>query len=311
MAASDSSADDLGLHDHTPDAGTPAARRALRLAFGLTATFTAVELVGGFVFKSLALSADAAHMFSDTIALGVALGAQRIASRPASATHSFGWRRAEVIAAFGNGLLLVAVCGWIVFTAFRRFGSPVETNALGLTLVAVAGLLINLICARYLRAHASHNMNVRAAALHTISDAAGSLGAITAGLVLLGGGPHWVDPAISILIACLVLIAGIKLLRDTTHVLLEATPSHLDPVAIAEALTGEPSVLRVHHMHVWSLAPGSPALSAHVELSEIETLHEAQQEGNRLKQLLIDKFDLRHTTLELECHPCAPDMETH
>ncbi len=297
--------------NHTHGMSKSSAGPALTTAFVLTAIFTAVELVGGIVFRSLALSADAAHMFSDTVALGAAIGAQRVAQRPASPTHSFGFRRAEVIAAFGNGLLLVAVCVWIVFEAIGRLNSPVHTNAAGLTAVALIGFAVNIVSTRVLRSHSTDNMNVRAAALHTLSDAAGSAGAVLAGVVLLLNGPSWIDPVVSILIAILVVVAGGRLLSDTTRVLLEGTPANLDPALISATLTAERSVERVHHLHVWSLAPGSPALSAHVELSDIETLHEAQQESARLKQLLIDEFDLHHTTLELECHPCAPDNGVH
>lgn len=298
-------------HDHQHDLANQsdfgAQKRALITALALTSVVTIAELVGGIVFSSLALMADAAHMFSDTVALAIALVAQQIASRPASRTHSFGWRRAEVLAAQVNGLLLLAACGWIFYEAIDRFSSPHQVDSTGVIAVATLGLITNLIATRLLHRVPGHSMNIRAAALHTASDAAGSLGAIVAGVAIALGTGSWIDPAASIFIGVLVFVAAIRLLIEATHVLLEAAPRHIDPEEIEKALEAEPAVVRVHHLHLWSLAPGSLALSAHVELEGIDALHDAQAEGDRLKQLLVDKFGVLHSTIELECHPCAPD----
>lgn len=298
-------------HDHAEAASRRRPERVLFLALVLTASFMAIEFVSGLAFQSLALTADAAHMLSDSFALLVALIAQRIAARPASHTHTFGWRRIEVIAAFANGLLLLGLSLWIVVEAVRRIGEPADTNATGLMAIAAAGLVVNLIAMLILRGASHGNMNVRAALLHTFGDAAGSVGALVAGIVLAAGGPEWADPVASIVIATLVAIAALRLLRETTGVLMESTPQGLDAAAIEAVLSAEPSVMRVHHLHVWTLAPGLPSLSAHVELSDIETLHEAQSEGVRLKKLLVERFGIEHSTLELECHPCDPGEAAH
>lgn len=299
-------------HDH--GAALPRPRRAesaLILALVLTGVFVFVEFFAGAIFGSLALTADAVHMLSDTFALGLALVAQIVARRPVSATHSFGWRRIEVLAAFVNGLVLLAISGWIVWEAMRRIGDPVETNATGLMIVAAAGLLINLAAMLILWGASKDNMNVRAAALHTIGDAAGSVGALAAGVVLALGGPQWADPVASVVIATLVATAALRLVRDAARVLMERAPVHIDPEVVADWLSADPSVMRVHHMHVWTLAPGQASMSAHVELRDTETLHEAQSHGVRLKALVAERFGIEHTTFELECHPCDPSNESH
>lgn len=281
-------------------------------ALGLTAVVFVLEIIGALAFHSLALGADAAHMFSDIVALALALVAQRLVRRPASPQHSFGWRRAEVLAAQLNGLLLIGVSVWIVYEAVQRLGSPVDVASGGLIAVATLGLIANLAATSMLREASGHNMNVRAAALHTASDAAGSAGAIAAGIAIAVWDANWADPAASIAIAIVVAWSAARLLIDTTHVLLEGTPRHLDPAAVEAALREDPEVLAVHHLHVWSLTADRLALSAHVELAEATTLHEAQEAGGRLKAMLEARFGVGHSTLELECHYCEiPEEHVH
>jgi len=298
-------------HDHGHSHHRGASQKVLIAAFALTATYFTVELIGGIAFNSLALVADATHMFSDMVALALALLAQLIAAKPASQTHSFGWRRVEVLAALANGLLLLGVAIFISYEAGQRFNNPLPVDSTGVIAVASAGLLINIICTKMLMSAARESINVRAAAMHTFSDALGSVAVIVSGLAIFFGAPDWVDPVASLVVAALVVLAASQLVRQTLRVLLEATPDHIDPGDIEARLLAEPAVSRVHHLHVWSLAPGESSLSAHVELDGIETLHGAQQEGVRLKQILVAEFEIEHSTLELECHPCAPDDSQH
>jgi cobalt-zinc-cadmium efflux system protein len=278
-------------------------RRALRLALVANAAFLVVEVIGGLATHSLALLADAAHMASDVAALVIALVAQRLIDRPATGTHSYGFQRAEVLAAQANGIGLVAIAAWIVVTAVQRLGSPSDVAGGGLLVVALLGLAVNLGSVVVLQRAAGDNLNMRSAVLHMGLDAVGSVGAAVAGVAALQGVDR-VDPMISILVAALVLWSAWGLLRSTAHVLLEGTPRGVDPDAVADALLAEDGVEAVHHLHVWSLASDVPALSAHVVLGGEQTLHDAQAAGGRLKVLLDQRFGITHATLELECHPC-------
>ena len=301
-----------GDHEHLSGAASGAAERhlqhrALRIALVANAAFFAVEVAGGFVFRSLALLADGAHMLSDVAALVVALVAQRLVERPVTARHSYGMQRAEVLGAEANAVILLAVSGGIIFEAVRRIGTPAEVAGGGLLVVALAGLAVNLLSARVLAGARGGSLNMRGALVHMAADAWGSVAAIVAGIAVVGWDARWVDPAASIAIAVLVLWSTWGLLRDATHVLLEGTPRGMDPDAVRHALLEDADVEAVHHLHLWNLASDVPALSAHVVLEGERSLHDAQASGDRLKAMLLDRYGISHATLELECHPCAPE----
>lgn len=293
-------------HDHPgPGAGTPAQRRALRIALALNGAFLLVELAGSVAFGSLALLADAGHMLTDVAAIGVALLAFRLAERPASRRHSYGLQRAELLAAMGNAVALLLIAVFVAVEAVNRLGDPPQVQGAGMLVVAAAGLGINAGSALLLARHRDASLNVRGALLHLVADALGSMGAIAAAIAVLIFGATWADPAVSLLIATLVVVSVWSLLRDSAHMVLEGTPAGLEPEQIAAALhavAGE--VDRVHHLHVWRLSSGSTALSAHIVASNVGTLHEAQLLGDRLKEMLAHRFGIDHATLELECHDC-------
>ena len=311
--------------DHARREQRAAQRRALRIALVANAAFLGVEVAGGVVFNSLALLADAAHMLSDVAALAIALIAQRLVDRPATVRHSYGLQRAEVLGAQVNGMVLLAVSAWIIVEAVHRLGDPPDhVGGVGILLVAAAGLAVNLASAVLLaRAggwHAGHrghdhaeghrprqrSLNMHGAFLHMAADAAGSVGAVLAGLAIVLWDAAWADPVTSMAIAALVLWSAWGLLRDTAHVLLEGTPAGVDPAAVEATLEADPDVEAVHHLHVWNLASDVPSLTAHIVLRPELTLHEAQQRGERLKALLDERFGIGHATLELECHACEP-----
>lgn len=285
-------------------AAVGAQRRALRVALLANGAMLVVQVVGGLAFGSLALLADSAHLATDVVALAVALVAQRLSTRPVTARHSFGLQRAEVLGALGNALLLIGTAAVVVVEAVRRLGAPAEVAGGGLVAVAVAGLAVNLGSAALLARAGGESLNLRAARAHLLADAAGSLGALVAGVLIVTAGLDRADPVVSLLVAGLVLRSGWRLLRDTAHVLLEGTPAGLDPGAVEASLRAQPEVESVHHLHLWSLASDQPALSAHVVLRGDVDLHEAQRRGDHLKQLLDDTYGITHTTLELECHRC-------
>jgi cobalt-zinc-cadmium efflux system protein len=300
----------MAHHDHHSSAGhNSSSGRALTTALAVAVMVMVLEFAGAYVFNALALAADGAHMLSDVAALVIAVIAQRVAARPRSATHSYGWVRAEVLAAEVNAFLLLLAALVVAVEAVRRYGSAGSINAAGLIGVAAISLVANLTnSVILLRSNrGGHNLNVKAASIHALGDAAGAAAAIIAGVVIALGGDTLSDSVAAAVIAVLIVVAAIRLLRETLHVLLEATPSHLSADEVKSTLEADAAVLTVHDLHVWTLAPGSVALSAHVELDGEVTLHQAQAEGARLKALLAERFQVDHSTLELECHACADD----
>jgi cobalt-zinc-cadmium efflux system protein len=287
--------------------GHGARLRALRIALVANLALLVVQVVAGFAFGSLAVLADAAHLLADVVALGLALLAQQLTTRAPSARNTYGMLRAEVLAAQANAAALVLISVWVCYEAVQRLGTPQDVNGLGVLVVGLLALAVNGGSARVLASSAGSSLNMRGAFLHLASDALGSLGVIAAGALLLATGADWPDPVASILISVLVVIAAFALLRDATRVLLEGVPKGLDVDAVEHALATAEGVDAVHHVHVWSLGSETPALSAHVVLGGELTLHQAQQAGDRLKQLLADRFDIDHATLELECHACDDD----
>ncbi|MBK5287226.1 MAG: cation transporter, partial [Acidimicrobiia bacterium] len=273
-------------------------------ALAANAALFVVQLVAALAFGSLALLADTAHLATDVVALGLALVALVLSSRPASARTTYGWERAEVLAALVNAVLLVAASGWIIWEAIHRFGSPHTIDGAGVAIIGGVGLVVNAYSAFAISRVSGANLNLRGAFLHLASDAIGSFGVIAAGVIVAITDTTWIDPAISLAITALVVIATVSLLRDATSVLLERAPRDVDTVAIEQAICAEPDVEAVHHLHVWSLGSERAALSAHVVLLGDPSLHDAQVVGNRIHAMVNEQFGIGHATIELECHDC-------
>jgi cobalt-zinc-cadmium efflux system protein len=285
------------LHAHAHARAREGSVKALRLTLVLTATFTVVEVVGGLVAGSLALLADAAHMLSDNASLGIALFAAWLAGRPAGPSRTFGYRRAEILAALFNGVTLVALSIWIFIEAAERLGDPPEVEA-GLMLgIAVTGLVVNLVAARILQRHSAASLNVSAALRHVLADLLGSLGVIVAALVILTTGWEYADPAVSVLIGLLVLGSSWGILRDSTQILLEGSPPGTDVQEVGRAMAGMAGVTQVHDLHVWTITSGFPALAAHVLVGRDVDCHLKRLE---LEAMLRDRFGLEHTTLQVD-----------
>jgi cobalt-zinc-cadmium efflux system protein len=254
-------------HDHAHDLSelrrTPL--RRLVIAFVITAGFMVVEAVVGFLSGSLALLADAGHMLADAAALALAMIAQRIASQQRTRARTYGYRRAEVIAAFANGVALALTAVWIFGEAIQRFQAPRAIDGKAMTATAVAGLVVNLIAAGVLSFGAKgHNLNTRAALAHVLSDALGSVGAIVGGVLVLSYGWTRADPIISAVIALLICWGGVRLVRDTSHVLMEGSPIEVDIAHVEETLLRVPGVVGFHDLHVWSISEGFDVLTVHV-----------------------------------------------
>lgn len=286
-------AHDGDAHDHhlPSDATT---MRALAFALALTAGYAVVEAVGGWLAGSLALLSDAGHMATDAAALGLALFAQWVSRRPPSPRASYGYARAEVLAAFINALALLLLVGFIVFEAIVRMANPAPVAGGTVLGIATVGLLINLATA-WVLSRASSSTGARSALLHVLSDALGSVAAIVAGAVILTTGWTPIDPLLSLLTAVLILRATWQLLAQTTGVLMESVPAHLDYQEIGVALTAIPGIMGVHDLHVWQMSARHSALSAHVTLDTGDAWLSVLDAA---RHMLATRFHIDHVTLQ-------------
>jgi cobalt-zinc-cadmium efflux system protein len=299
----------MARHEHDHHAAVRAGQRgALLVALIVNTAFLVAEIAGGIAFDSLALLADATHMFTDVAALAIALLALTLTSRPSTARLTFGLERAEVLGALVNGLALLVASAWIVFEAVHRIGHPANVGGGGVLIVAGVGIAINVGSAMILVRSKGRSLNMQGAVVHMVTDAVGLGGTFAAALAIVLWDATWADPAASLGIAALTLYSGFRLLADTVHVLLEGTPSGMDRAEVESTLLAEVGVDAVHHLHLWSLASDVPALSAHVVLAGEVSLHEAQQRGDELKHVLATKHGIVHATLELECHACEDEV---
>jgi cobalt-zinc-cadmium efflux system protein len=293
-------ADHEALHAHDGDAhdhhfpSDATALRALAFALVLTGGYAIVEAVGGWLAGSLALLSDAGHMATDAAALGLALFAQWVARRPPSPRASYGYARAEVLAAFVNAIALLLLVAFIVVEAIRRMATPAPVAGATVLGIASVGLAINLATA-WVLSRASASVGAHSALLHVLSDALGSIAAMVAGAVILTTGWTPIDPLLSLLTALLILRATWRLLAQTTGVLMEGVPAHLDYGDIGRALTEIPGVTGVHDLHVWQMSSRHAALSAHVTLDDgarwLQVLDAA-------RRMLATRFHIDHVTLQ-------------
>ena len=274
-----------------------ASRRALGLALVLTASYTVVEVVGGLFAGSLALLADAVHMLSDNVALALALVAAWLATKPATPERTYGYKRAEVLAALANGVMLVALALWIFVEAGMRIRDPGDVLGGWMLAIALLGIIVNVAAGLVLSRARSHSLNVEAAFRHVFADLLGSVGVAVAAVVILATGWVEADPLVSILIGVLVLVSTWSILRDSTAILLESTPRGIDADALGQRLASAPGVVEVHDLHVWTITSGFPALSAHVLVPPGEDCHGRRRE---LERLLRDEFGIEHTTLQVD-----------
>jgi cobalt-zinc-cadmium efflux system protein len=291
---------DHSLHAHDGDAHDhhlpvePATMRALAAALALTAGYGVVEALGGWLADSLALLSDAGHMATDAAALGLALFAQWVSRRPPSPRASYGYARAEVLAAFVNALALLLLVGFIVFEAIARMRTPLPVAGGTVLGIASVGLLVNVVTA-WVLSRASSSPGAHSALLHVLSDALGSIAAIVAGAVIMTTGWTPIDPLLSLLTAVLILRATWRLLAQTIGVLMEGVPAHLDYEEIGKALTALPGIVGVHDLHVWQMSARHAALSAHVTIASGDDWLEVLDAARRL---LATRFHIEHVTLQ-------------
>jgi len=291
-------------HDHSHDHARSGERRLL-WAFAMTAGFMVAEVVGGIVSGSLALLADAGHMLTDAASLALAWGASRAARRPADPLRSYGYHRAQVLAALINGVALIGIVGWIIVEAVQRILAPAPVLGGLMLVVAALGLLVNVVAFALLHGGREHNLNIQGALLHVLGDLLGSVAAIAAAVVILWTGWTPIDPLLSLLVAALILRSAWALVRKSAHILLEGTPEWLDLEALRSELhDAVPAVRNVHHVHVWSLSPQRPLLTMHVD---VEADADTNQVLGELKGVLQERFGIAHSTIQIECGACVDD----
>lgn len=294
-------------HDaHAHGAGHPArtrrgsGQRRLLLVMLFAVGVLVAEVVGGFVANSLALYSDAAHMSTDVAALALAYAAIRIAARPPSSSKTFGYHRAEVVAAFVNSLALWVVSAYLVYEAVQRLARPQAVDGPIVIAVGLGSLAANLVMALALRSHAhahAHDLNMRSAYLHVVSDALGSVAAVVAGVGVAYYDAMWLDPATTLFITLLIVVWTWRLTRDTLHVLLEGTPASVKPEELRAVIEGVPGVRAVHDLHVWSLTTGVDSLSAHVLVDDPA---EGPAVVRAIRERLRGACDIGHVTIEVE-----------
>jgi cobalt-zinc-cadmium efflux system protein len=292
-----------------------------------TGLILVAEVIGGLLSGSLALLSDAAHVFMDLFALGLSLLALRLSLLPPDDQHSFGWHRLEVFAALINGITLLVIAVGIAIEAVQRWGHPVQIKSLEMLIIAVIGLVVNVVVAFTLggndhahghdhdRVHEAEtdlakavklprkDINLNSAFLHVVGDAISSVGVIAAAILIQVTGLLWIDPLFSILIACIILVSAYRVLRGALHILVEGVPEGLSIHKIQESLGSVPEVSSVHDLHVWSICSGTVSLSAHIVLTtEGET--QPKQAMQEVKNMLRDRYQIEHTTIQFEECPC-------
>jgi cobalt-zinc-cadmium efflux system protein len=279
----------------------------LLIVFALTVSFMIVEAVAGLLTGSLVLIADAGHMLTDVAGLGMALGAIWLAQRPPNDRKTYGYYRAEILAALFNTLLLIAVAGYIFYEAFARFTDPPEVASVPLIIVASGGLAVNLVGAGLLHKASKHSLNVRGAFLEVWKDILGSIAAVAAGVIILTTGWAYTDPILAAGVGLLILPRTWDLMKKTLDILLEGTPEHIDLDQLENSMVHVPGVLAVHDLHVWTVTSGFVALSAHAETDEDHDPHDTLID---LRRLLAQRFDIEHATLQIETRALHEELES-
>jgi cobalt-zinc-cadmium efflux system protein len=288
------------VHEHA-EANSGRSRKLL-FAFVLTTLMMVAEVMGGAWSGSLALLADAGHMMVDALALLLAFVGAWMATRPADARRSYGYGRMEVLIGFVNALSQFVLVGWIIYEAVTRLLHPGEILSGVMFVVAIIGLLVNLLVLRMLHGHAHDDVNLAGASLHVLGDLLGSVAAVLAALAIRWFGWLWADPVLSLLVGLLILNSAWRLLRMSAHILLEGVPDGMDSAAVEVSLRGaDPSIRDVHHLHVWQLASGSRMATLHAELQEPA---DSAQALRAIKRMLLENFGIQHVTVQIDPGEC-------
>ncbi len=294
-------APDAHAHSH----GSDDSRGALALAAGANTILLVVQVAGALAFGSVALLADSVHQASDVVSLILAVGIAVLVARPASSRYTFGFRRADALGGMLHALLLLVGAALVIREAIDRWGGDHEIDGLGVVVIAVAGLLVNGLSAKWLHGAHGHSLNVEGAVLHLVADALGSLAVLVGGVVVLITGEPRVDAVASFAVVALIIWSAYRLAQASLHVLMDGVPKGFDPAELRDSMLADPMVVDAHHMHVRTLDGATVSLTAHVQV-DTQELHEAQVVVGRLTTMLAER-GVAHVTLQAECHPCDDD----
>ncbi|MFD2640190.1 cation diffusion facilitator family transporter [Piscibacillus salipiscarius] len=293
-------------HDHGHDHTHGANKKALMISFFIITGFMIVEAIGGFITNSLALLSDAGHMLSDSISLGIGLLAFTLGEKVADYSKTYGYKRFEILAAVFNGVTLVLISLYIFYEAYQRFTNPPDVASTGMLIIATLGLLVNILVAWILmrQGDTEDNLNLRAAFLHVLGDLLGSVGAITAALLIIFFNWGWADPVASVIVAILVLISGWRVTKESIHVLMEGTPKNIELDDVIKTIENVKGIMGIHDLHVWSITSGKNALSCHAVVDGQLSIYECQDLLTEV-ELELQHKDIGHVTIQLECedHP--------
>lgn len=286
-----------GGHDHGSLSAAGRHIRPLAIAFGITASYMVVEFIVGFATNSLALISDAAHMGTDVLGLGMALAAITLASRAGSRQRTYGLYRLEVLAALANGLLLFGVSGYVIWEAIQRFAEPPTVPGLPLLLIAVVGLIVNIVSFRLLAKGAKESLNVTAASLEVLGDLLGSVGVILAAIIIFTTGWAYADPIIGVAIGLFILPRTFLLTRQAVRILVEAAPPHINVAEVEQKLAAVPGVAAVHDLHIWTITSGMESASGHIVVAEGADYPAVLEQ---VQELLREDYHVEHSTIQCE-----------
>jgi len=296
-------------HDHAHGLNLAAAggRRGLLIALSITVLMMVAELVGGLLSNSLALLSDAGHMLTDNLALLLSFFAMKFATMPATDRRTFGFYRLEILAALINGVILVLISFYIIYAAYLRILHPQPVQGMLMLVVAIIGLIANIIGALVLTKHSHSNLNIRGAYLHIIGDALSSVGVVVGGVVILQTGWYLIDPILSILISFVIIYGAWALVKESVSILLESVPAHVDIDIVATEIGKLAGVREAYHIHVWTITSGVYAMSAHVIIDD-QLVSRSRDLLDEIRALLSKKFKILHSTIQLECERCDMNM---
>lgn len=281
--------------------------RRLKFTIAIVLTIMVAEVIGGILSGSLALLGDAGHMLVDTLAIGLSLFAMSVARRPATATKTFGYHRIEILAALANGTVLVLVAAYIFYEAYQRFLEPPEIKTPLMLAVATIGLLANLGGVILLNKASHSSLNIKAAFWHIISDTISSVGVIIAGIVILFTGWYVADTVVAVVIGLIILWGAGRVVSEATNILLEAVPRHIDMAEVIDAIRNMPGVNEIHDTHIWTITSNIYALSAHLVIDD-QMVSKSVQIVRSVRRELSQRFNISHTTLQLECGSCPTGL---
>ena len=290
-------------HQHNIQSGS----KGLLIALIITIVMMMAEVIGGFLSNSLALLGDAGHMFTDVFSLGLSLFAFNVAKKPPNSTRTYGYHRVEVMAALTNGLLLIIISITIFYEAYKRFLTPPNINGSIMLVIASIGLIANLIGIYVLKDTHADNLNIRSAFLHIIGDTLSSLGVIIGGILIIMKKWYLVDPIISILIGGIIIKGAIGIIKESSSILLEYVPSNININQVSHALLSINGVKDIHDLHIWTITSGLYAMSAHVLIDD-RMISDGASIVHQIEDIMREKFNLTHTTIQLECDSCECKM---